>query len=190
MDNKKIKLVTFLLVTITLVLALLTGFSASQMAETQTRVNVLQAQIGQYENMSDSLQTQAANLQAELGLLQNPVDNITFTDISVTQWQPDPLVGYPYSKFLNVTIKNFGTESLGGFVLNVEVVGNTTNLAPIGIHVSNQGGVLHVAESKSMKVQLITANNRNTDTFMGCSLKLALILDDAVLDTKTVKMGI
>jgi uncharacterized protein YlxW (UPF0749 family) len=184
------KLVAFSLVIVILSLAFSAVFLGSQMVEAQKKVRDLQSQIAYYENMTDTLQTQASDLEAQINRLQDPIDNVTFTAISVGPWYTGAYAPPPYSKDINITLQNIGTRKIGGVTLDFKVEGNTTNIDPFSIAViSGQLGVLHVQESKSMAVRLITPTIDLTQALEDCQLIITLMLDKEVLDRKTVTIG-
>ena len=182
------KLVTFLLIIVTLSLALSALFLGSQMVEAQKKVRDLQNQIAYYENMTDTLQTQASNLEAQIYRLQNPIDNVTFTAISVGPWYAGAYAPPPNSKDINITLQNLGTRNIGGMTLDFKVEGNTTNI-DLYISVSGLLGVLHVQESKNVRVGLTTPTVDRTQALSNCSLTITLMLDKNVLDRRTVTIG-
>jgi hypothetical protein len=183
------KLISALLLTITIVLAFSALFLGIQMVEAQRKVHDLQSQIAYYENITDNLQTQVSGLEVKINGLQNPIDNATLTILSNGPWHGDPLTGYPYYKFINITLQNFGTRSIGGMTLDFQVFGNTTNIGYYDINVDSNIGVLHVLESKSIMIQLISPTKEGTQALENCRLTITLKLDMTVLDRKTVTIG-
>jgi type II secretory pathway pseudopilin PulG len=182
------KLMAFSLIIVTLVLAFSALLVGSQMVEAQSKVRDLQSQIAYYENMTDTLQTQASSLEAQINDLQNPIDNVTFTAISVGPWYTGAYAPPPYTKDINITIQNVGTRNIGGEILDFKVEGNTTNIF-LSIHVSGQFGILHVQESKNLGVRLITGTIDQTQALSPCNLTITLMLDKNVLDRQTVRIG-
>jgi len=158
------------------------------MVEAQKKVRDLQNQIAYYENMTDTLQTQASNLEAQIYRLQNPIDNVTFTAISVGPWYAGAYAPPPNSKDINITLQNLGTRNIGGMTLDFKVEGNTTNI-DLYISVSGLLGVLHVQESKNVRVGLTTPTVDRTQALSNCSLTITLMLDKNVLDRRTVTIG-
>jgi hypothetical protein len=73
--------------------------------------------------------------------------------------------------------------------LDFKVEGNTTNIGYYGIYVDSNQGVLHVLESKNMKIQLIAPTKEGTQALENCRLTITLLLDETVLDRKTVTIG-
>lgn len=184
------KLITFSLIIVTLSLALSALFLGSQMVEVQKKVRDLQSQVSYYENMTDTLQAQAIDLEAQISRLQNPIANVTLSAISVGPWYAGAYAPPPYSKDINITLQNIGTRRIGGMTLDFKVEGNTTNIDPFSIAViSGQLGVLHVQESKSMAVRLITPTTDLTQALEDCQLIITLMLDKEVLDRKAVTIG-
>jgi hypothetical protein len=188
--SNRYKLLTVSLIAAVLVLAISASLIGYQMNQAQNKNLQLQEQINYYKNMSDSLQIQEGNLRSEISNLQKPIDNITMSHISVGQWYPDSLVGYPYYKFLNVTVLNAGYGNVGGLILDVQLRGNNTNINTLGIYVANRVGVIHTQESKSMSVQLISPTIQSTDALREYDLTLTLLLDGKVLDRQTMEMGL
>jgi type II secretory pathway pseudopilin PulG len=184
------KLITFSLIIVTLILAFSALFLGSQMGEAQKKMRDLQNQVAYYENMTDTLQTQTSSLETQINDLQNPIDNVTFTAISVGPWYVGEYAPPPYSKDINITLQNLGTRSIGGATLDFKVEGNTTVIDQFSIHViSGQLGILHVQESKNMTVRLIASTNDRTQVLSDCSLIITLMLDKPVLDGQTVTIG-
>lgn len=160
------------------------------MVEAQSKVRDLQSQVAYYENMTDTIQTQASSLEAQIYGLQNPIDNVTPTAISVGPWYAGAYAPPPYSKDINITLQNLGTRSIGGVTLNFKVEGNTTNIDQFSIRViSSQLGVIHVLESKNMTVRLTASTTDRTLALSDCSLIITLMLDKNVLDRQTVTIG-
>ena len=184
------KLITLSLIIVTLSLAFSTFFVGSQMVEAQKKLRDLQSQVAYYENITDTLQAQADDLEAQISRLQNPIANVTFTAISVGPWYAGAYAPPPYSKDINITLQNIGTMRIGGMTLDFKVEGNTTNVDPFSTAIiSGQLGVLHVQESKSMAVRLITPTIDLTRALADCQLIITLMLDKEVLDRKTVTIG-
>ena len=184
------KLITFSLIIVALILTFSALFLGSQMVEAQSKVRDLQSQVAYYENMTDTIQTQASSLEAQIYGLQNPIDNVTFTAISVGPWYAGAYAPPPYSKDINITLQNLGTRSIGGVTLNFKVEGNTTNIDQFSIRViSSQLGVIHVLESKNMTVRLTASTTDRTLALSDCSLIITLMLDKNVLDRQTVTIG-
>jgi hypothetical protein len=171
MSNRK-KMVTISLIVATLVLAFSALIIGYQMVEAQSKMQYLERQIVYYRNMT-------ANVTA----------NVTMQNISVGLWHPDALVGAPYYKDINITVINNGFLKPGGMVLDAKVQGNNTNLDPFGIYISNQIGVLHIQESKSMSVRLIVPTIDRADILSEYNLSITLRLDGNVLDRQTVEIG-
>jgi type II secretory pathway pseudopilin PulG len=182
------ELVTFSLVIVTLILAFSALFLGSQMGEAQKKTRDLQNQVAYYKNMTDALQTQASSLETQINDLQNPIDNVTFTAVSVGPWYLSEYAPPPYSKDINITLQNIGTRSIGGMTLDFKVEGNTTNI-DLYISVSGLLGVLHVQESKNVRVSLITPTVDRTQALSNCSLIITLMLDKNVLDNRAVTIG-
>ena len=184
------KLIAFSLILGILVLAFSALSLWSQMGEAQKKVRDLQSQVANYENLTDILQAQASNLEAQVNDLQNPIDNVTFTAISVGPWYAGAYAPPPYSKDINITLQNLGTRSIGGVTLGFKVEGNTTNIDQFSIVViSSQLGVIHVLESKNMTVRLMASTTDRTAALSKCRLVITLLLDKSVLDRKTVTIG-
>lgn len=181
------KVVTFLLVAVVVIVLAFSALSfGSQMNEAQKKVNDLQNQLAHYENVTDSLQTQASSLEAQIYDLQNPVVNVTFTDISVGPW----IFDYPYHKDINVTFQNVGTTTVGGVTLAFKVEGNTTNIGDFLIYVSpHQLGVLQVKELQTLKVRLATGWEDRKQALSECNFTITLMLDKLALDRQTVMIG-
>lgn len=184
----RIRLITFSLIIVTLILTFSALFLGNQLSETQKKVRDLQSQITYYQNMTDTLQTQANNLETQINQLQNSTDNVTLTIVSIGPWHGDPLTGYPYYKFINLTLQNYGARSLGGMTLDFKVEGNTTNIGYLGINVNTNRGVLHVNESMNMTVQLI-ASKDGWRAFEDYGLTITIMLDKNVLDRKMMTIG-
>ena len=160
------------------------------MGEAQKKVRDLQSQVANYENLTDILQAQASNLEAQVNDLQNPIDNVTFTAISVGPWYAGAYAPPPYSKDINITLQNLGTRSIGGVTLDFKVEGNITNIDQFSIVViSSQLGVIHVLESKNMTVRLMASTTDRTAALSKCRLVITLLLDKSVLDRQTVTIG-
>jgi cell division protein FtsL len=183
------KLITFSLIIITLFLTFSALLLGSQMVEAQNKLRDAQNQIANYENMTNTLQTQASSLEAQINGLQNPVDNVTLTIVSVTPWLTEAYAPPPYTKYVNITLQNYGTRSIGGMTLDFKVAGNTTNLGYYSINVNSNVGVLHVLESKNMRVQLIAPTKEETQALEDCKLTITLMLEQSVLDRQTVTIG-
>ncbi len=175
------------LIIITLAIGVVALVVGSQMVQTQTKVRDLQSQLATYENTTNSLQSQASSLEAQIKYLQNPIDNVTLTVVSKGNWYADPVAGYPWYKFINITLQNFGTETIGGMTLDFRVEGNTTNISYY-IHANTNQGVLHVNETRSLRIQLITSIDQKRE-LADCTLTITLLLDQKVLDRKTVTIG-
>jgi type II secretory pathway pseudopilin PulG len=183
------KVITLSLIVAILILAFPAMLFGIQMVEAQKKVHDLQSQLAQYQNMTDTLQTQTSNLETQINQLQNPTDNVTLT-VSVGYWYTGEYAPPPYTKDINITLQNFGTRSIGGMILDFKVEGNTTNIGYYDIHViSGLLGVLHVLESKSMKIRLIAPTKEGTQVLENCRLTITLLLDEVVLDRKTVTIG-
>src|SRR4030067_1604131 len=92
----RFKVIIFSLIVITIVLAFSASYLWSKMVEAQKKVHDLQSQAAYYENMTNTLQTQASNLGAQIYRLQNPIDDVAFTAISVGPWYPGEYAPSPY----------------------------------------------------------------------------------------------
>ena len=186
----RFKVIIFSLIVITIVLAFSASYLWSQMVEAQDKVRGLQSQVANYENMTDTLQTQASNLEAQIYQLQNPVDNVTFTAISVGSWYWGGIDPSPYYKDISVTFQNLGTRSIGGVTLDFKVEGNTTNIDASRIFVrSGLLGVIHVQESKNFNASLLTWGVGETQFLSQYNLTITLLLDQLILDRQTVRIG-
>lgn len=184
----RIRLITFSLIIVTLILTFSALFLGNQMDESQKKVRDLQSQITYYQNMTDTLQTQANNLETQINQLQNSTDNVTLTIVSIGPWHGDTIAGYPYYKFINLTLKNYGVRSVGGMTLGFKVEGNTTNIGYLGINLRTKMGVLHENESMNITVQLI-ASKDGWRVFEDYKLAITLMLDKNALDRKTITIG-
>jgi len=183
------KVITFSLIIVTLVLAFSALFLGSQMVEAQKKVRDLKNQITYYENVTDTLQNQASSLEAQINGLQNPIDNVTLTIVSIGPWLTEAYTPPPYTKYINLTLQNVGTRNIGGITLDFKVEGNTTNIDQFSINVNSNQGILHVLESKNMTVQLTASTKDRTQALEDCKLVIKLMLDKEVLDRKTVTIG-
>ena len=184
------KLITFSLVTVVVILVFPALLLGNQMVEAQKKVRDLQSQVACYENLTDSLQTQARSLEAQIYELQNPIDNVTFTAISVGPWYAGAYAPPPYSKDISITFQNLGTRSVGGATLDFKVEGNTTNIDQFSIVViSSQLGVIHALESKNVTMRLMASTTDRTTALSNCRLVITLLLDKSVLDRQTVTIG-
>jgi len=183
------KVITFSLIIVTLVLAFSALFLGSQMVEAQKKVRDLKNQITYYENVTDTLQNQASSLEAQINGLQNPIDNVTLTIVSIGPWLTEAYTPPPYTKYINLTLQNVGTRNIGGITLDFKVEGNTTNIDQFSINVNSNQGILHVLESKNMTVQLTASTKDRTQALENCKLIITLMLDKEVLDRKTVTIG-
>jgi cell division protein FtsL len=154
------KLMPYPLIIVIVVLTFSTLFLGNQMVESQNKLSDLQRQITDYENMTSTLQTQATNLENQINMLKNPIDNISLSIISITSWLTEAYAPPPYTKYVNITLQNFGTRNIGGMTLDFKVEGNTTSLGYYSINVNSNVGVLHVFESKNLRVQLIAPRYR------------------------------
>ena len=183
------KLITFSLIIVALVLTASVLFLGNQMVENQKQVSNLQNQVTYYKNATDSLQTQVNNLETQISQLQNPTDNVSLTIVSNGAWHGDPLTGYPYYKFINISIQNYGTSNIGGMTLVFKVEGNTTNIDQFSIQANSNIGVLHILESKYINIQLIASTIDRTQTLSHYKLIITLMLDNNILDRQTVVIG-
>jgi type II secretory pathway pseudopilin PulG len=183
------KLRTVILLIIIIVLSSFALFLGTQMVEIQRKVTDLQNQVTHYQNFTDALQNQAASLRTQVNNLQNPNKNVTLTITSIGTWYPDPIGGYPYNKQINVTLKNYGSTTIGGMTLDFTVAGNNTDIGYYRIYVDSNIGVLHVLESKSMTVRLIVPTVQGTQVLENCRLTIILMFDEDVLDETTVRIG-
>ena len=165
------KTITFLLVIVIILLAFSALSLGSRMNEAQKKVDDLRNQVAQYENMT------------------RPPANVKFTDISVRPWYVDEYYGPPpYYKNINVTFQNVGTKTIGGITLEFEVEGNTSDIYfEIYVH-PNLLGLLHVQESKSLIVRIVT-DVYNRALLSRCNLIITMMLDNLILDEQTVMLG-
>ena len=184
------KLIAFSLILGILVLSFSALSLWSKMVEAQKKVHDLQSQVANYENMTDVLQTQASSLEAQIYRLQNPIDDVAFTAISVGPWYLGAYAPSPYYKDISVTFQNVGTRSIGGVTLDFKVEGNTTNIDRSRIFVrSGLLGVIHVQESENFNASLLTWGMGETQFLSQYNLTITLLLDQLVLDRQTVRIG-
>jgi type II secretory pathway pseudopilin PulG len=184
------KLIAYSLIVVIAILAFSTLLLGSQMVKAQNKVRELQGQIVNYENTTYALKAQNSNLENQIGALQNSVDNLSLYIVSVTPWLTEAYAPPPYTKYVNITLQNTGARSIGGMTLEFKVEGNTTNIGYYVIYVNSNIGVLHVLESKSIRVQLIAPTTEVTQALANCRLTITLMLDQTVLDQQTVKIGL
>jgi hypothetical protein len=164
------KMIIFLLVAATLVLALSAWSLGSQMSEAQKKVSDLQNQITHYENM-----------------LSAPA-NVTFTDISLGPWYVQEDFGPPpYHKAINLTLQNAGTRDTGGLTLRIKEEESIKDDLAISVN-TWELGILHVQEQKSLMVWLSTGNEEQKQAVSKSDLTITLMLDEVVLDEQTVRI--
>ncbi len=185
-QSGKIKYVTIILVLIVISLIFPVAYLGIQANEAQETVENIKNQIIAYQNQSTALRNQKENLTRVISQLENSPDNVTLIVASVGAWGPDPLTGYPYYKFINLTLKNNGVRTIGGMTLDSELKGNTSNVGYLGIYVGTQG-VIHPNESMNLRMQLI-ASKDNLPQLEKYQLTIKLMLDKTVLDQKTVEL--
>jgi hypothetical protein len=183
------KLITLTLIIIVITLTFPAIYLGNQVIEAQKKVNDLKNQITYLQNTSDTLQNQEKNLTNQIGQLQNSTDNITLTVVSIGPWHGDPLTGYPYYKFINLTLQNGGVRNIGGMILDSKVEGNTSDIGYLGIYVNSNKGVLHPNESMNMTMQLIAPTDATTQVLMNYRLAITVMLDKNILDKKTITLG-
>jgi len=183
----KTKYITIVLVLTLIALVFPVVYLGSQVHDAQEKINNNKNQIGIYQNKSIMLQEQKENLLNQIAEFQNSKDNATLTIASVGQWHGDPLTGYPYYKFINLTLKNNGVRTIGGYTFDFKVEGNTSNAGNLGIYASTNQGPLHRNESVNLKIQLVAPQNA-TQELRKYQLSIHLMLDKVVLDQKTVSL--
>jgi hypothetical protein len=182
-----IKYLTLMLILIIISLIFPVAYLGNQANEAQEKVENIKNQIATYQNQSTALQNQKENLTNIISQLENSPDNITLTVVSVGPWGADPLEGYPYYKFINLTLQNNGARVVGGMTLDSELKGNTSNLDYLSINVDTTKGVIHPNESMNLSMQLIAPHD-NIQQLEKYELTINLILDKTVLDQKTVEL--
>jgi hypothetical protein len=167
------KVIILFLILATFVLALSAWSLGSQISEAQKKVSDLQNQITYYENMMSA-----------------PV-NVTFTDISLGPWYVQEEFGPPpYYKAINLTLQNGGTRDTGGLTLKFKVEGPIT-INDFAIYVNTWDlGILHVQEQKSLIVRLVTGTVEREQALSRSDLTITLMLDEAVLDEQSVRVGL
>jgi hypothetical protein len=183
------KLMTLILIIIVVTLTFPTIYIGNQIIEAQKKISDLETQITYLQNMSDTLQIQERNLTNQISQFQNSTDNVSLTIVSIGPWHGDPLTGYPFYKFINLTLQNNGVRNIGGMILDSRVEGNTSNLGHLGIYVNSNQGVLHPNELMNRTMQLIAPTQAATQVLKNYQLTITLTLDKIVLDKKTITLG-
>jgi hypothetical protein len=182
----KIKLLTIGLILIMVSLIFSVAYLGNQADMAQENVESLKNQIAACQNQSGALQNQKENLTSMISSVENSPDNVSLLVAWVGAWGPDELEGYPYYKFINLTLQNNGVRTIGGMILDSKLEGNTSNVA-LGIYVYTAKGVIHPNESINLRMQLI-ASKDNIQQLEKYRLTIKVILDKDVLDQKTVEL--
>jgi hypothetical protein len=185
----KIGYLNIILALIILSLSVLVVCLGNQIIVFQEKVDSIKNQMAFYQNQSIVLQNQEENLTSQILQLETLPDNVTLSVVSAGSWYADPLTGYPYYKVINLTIQNNGVRNLGGMTLDSRIEGNTSNVGYVGINVDTNKGVLHPNESMNLTMKLVTQENM-TKELEKYQLSITLLLDQTVLDQKTVPMGL
>jgi len=178
-------IVTFLLLIVIFSLVYLVWLFQTQITDAQKQTLSLQNQLAEYENSTDTLQTRVSNLEAQLRELQNPIlstYNVTIVYVSSTPWTP--VVGVTMGKRIYITIKNVGVSDIGGLTIDFKT--HPDNSCKISLVEPEQIGVLHVQESIVLTADAF--GNVGVE-FSGSSLVVSLMLDETVLDERTVPLS-
>jgi type II secretory pathway pseudopilin PulG len=153
----------------------------NQTSDAQKQTVDLQNQLAYYENSTDTLQTRVSNLETQLRDLQNPIYNVTIANVSSTPWVP--MVGLAVDKGIYITVKNIGVTDVGGFTIEFKPPSDTS--CEISLIEPEQIGVLHVQESIVLTAHAISTVGVS---FEGKSVVITLMLDETVLDERTVPL--
>ncbi len=162
----------------------------------QNQLDANQAQVADLENLTETLQNQTANLQTQISnqdqqnstYVATKGCNVTITAITQNPW--DVVYTTPYFKDFNISIQNVGTVNAGGFTFRFTIEGNTTNIDSYYISISpSQLGVLHVQETKTVHLRMITPRLDMKGALSECTLSVQLMLDDTVLDEYKQPIG-
>jgi hypothetical protein len=134
-----------------------------------------------FQRQIDDARVQASDLEAQLSNLQNPIYNVTITNVTSTDWFFP--AGMAYAKGFGITIKNLGDRDVGGLTIEFKILtnGNITDNDSFSVLLDSpaQLGVLHVQESKVIKVGVLTGFSVSR---AGKSLVVTFMLDGAVMD--------
>lgn len=179
----------FLLLIVTVALVYSIWSFQRQLSDAQKQTFDLQNQLAYYENLTGTLQTQVSNLEAQLSDLQNPIYNVTITDVSSTSW--GNLGGMALLKQFSIIVKNIGVRDVGGLTAEFKILadGNVTDNDDFEISMTypEQLGVLRVQESMVIKVDVLSSYYVS---FAGKSLVVTLMLDKTVLDERTLSLSL
>ena len=161
----------------------------NQTSDAQKQTVDLQNQLSYYENLTTTLRTRMSNLEAQLRDLQNPVYptyNVTIANVSSTPWSP--MVGLAVDKLIFITVKNIGVRDIGGFTIEFKTISNdnVTDRCEISMIEPRQIGVLHVQESIVLTAHALSNVGVS---FAGKSVVITLMLDETVLDERTMPLS-
>jgi hypothetical protein len=137
--------------------------------------------IWSFQRQIDDARERASNLEAQLSDLQNPIYNVTITNVTSTNWYFP--AGMAYSKGFGITIKNLGDRDVGGLTIEFKILanGNVTDNDDfsVSLYSPKQLGVLHIQESRVIEVDVLTNFSVSR---AGKSLVVTLMLDGVVMD--------
>ena len=127
------------------------------------------------------------NIQIQMNrLLEEKEYNLTIKNVAIGSWEN--LGGLNYVRFFNVTIQNDGPANVGGVTLAFKITGNQTNIQYELMWIEpDQMGVLHAGESKLIRIYQSESLD-NIGKFSGCTFVATLMLDNLILDEKTLVM--
>jgi len=118
--------------------------------------------------------------------LQEEDYNLSIKNIAIGSWKN--LGGLNYVRFFNVTIQNDGLGNVGGVTLAHKITGNQTNIQYELMWIEpDQMGVLHAGASKLIRIYQSEGLD-DISKFSGCTFLAAIMLDDRVLDEKTMAL--
>jgi hypothetical protein len=142
-----------------------------------------------FQRQIDDAREQASDLEAQLSNLQNPMYNVTITNVTSTDWFFP--AGMAYGKGFGITIKNLGDRDVGGLTIEFKILtnGDVTDDDHFSVWLGSpkQLGVLHVQESKVIGVEVLTNFSVSR---AGKSLVVTFMLDGAVMDECTLDLSV
>lgn len=160
----------------------------TQITNNQKQAAELQNQLINYENSTNALQTRVNALEAQLNGIQNPTSNVTIENITSSSWYVP--VGVAMFKTIFVTVKNIGTNDVGGLIAEFTILENGTvwnnDYYEVVMTAPSQLGVLHAQESTVIQAEIRSSIGVS---FAGKTLAVTLILDKTVLDERAMPLS-